>query len=258
MKKWVLLSSAAVLAASAYQPAVAQEELVYVAVEPCRIADTRQSDDGVIRADTSRNFLIAGTAKELASQGGDADCLNPKGDEQPVAVSAYILAVPAGNASGQGALSAYPSDQDEPPAGSGSTVNFASGQTIGNTTNATVCADGNNCPSDGELAILARRSDQNVVIDVQGYFYPPSGIIGYELVRAPFAIANANSVTAQAPCTSGKRVLGGGGRLSVASTWYLEGSYPLSDGSAWRVNYRTTGSNFSVSGEVWAICAPID
>jgi hypothetical protein len=143
-------------------------------VEPCRIADTRKSSVGVVRGDTFRNFVIAGSSNNLAAQGGTVNCLNPKGAVQPVAVSAYILAVPASSSSSRGVLTAYPSDLPPPAAGSGSTVNFDKDQVIGNTTNVTVCADGS-CPSDGELAILSRNTDEHVVVDIQGYYYPIRG-----------------------------------------------------------------------------------
>jgi len=168
MKIVFLTVSVTVLASNI---ARAQEELVYVAVEPCRVADTRSSSEGFITANTNRNFKVAGSAGALADQGGQVDCLNPR-SQKPVAVAAYILAVPSnGGSNSKGVLSAYPSDLPPPPVGSGSTVNFGAGQTIGNTTIVTVCAS-NGCPAAGELSILARNSDQDVVVDVQGYFYP--------------------------------------------------------------------------------------
>ncbi|RLA44331.1 MAG: hypothetical protein DRR04_08255 [Gammaproteobacteria bacterium] len=256
MNKFALLAPAAFLAAAHFSPAQAQDELIYVAVEPCRIADTRKSAVGVIMANTSRNFLIAGTAEDMAVQGGVVDCLNPKGDVSPVAISAYILAVPADSSTSQGVLTAYPSDLPPPPSGSGSTVNFAKDQIIGNTTNVTVCVDGS-CPSDGELAILARRTDEHVVIDVQGYFYPPTLIPGYEIVQAAFATAGSNTLTAEAICPAGKKVLGGGGSLAVSS-WFLDGSYPRPDGLGWRVRYKTSGATFSATGVAWAVCAKVN
>ena len=143
----------------------AQDELVYVAVEPCRIADTRRAALGVIRAETSRNFRVSGSSNDLAAQGVTEGCDNPKGDQAPVAVAAYILAVPAQSSTGRGVLTAYPSDSPSPPAGAGSTVNFAEEQIIGNTSIVTLCSE--DCPDDGQLAILARRTDEHVVIDVQ-------------------------------------------------------------------------------------------
>ena len=56
-----------------------------------------------------------------------------------MAISAYVLAVPATSPIGGGVLTAYPSDQIPPPVGAGSTVNFAAGQIVGNTTNVTLC-----------------------------------------------------------------------------------------------------------------------
>jgi formylglycine-generating enzyme required for sulfatase activity len=61
--------------------------------------------------------------------------------------------------------------------GAGSTVNFAAQQIIGNTTNITLCdPNGTTCPVSGEeFAILSRSTDQQVVIDVQGYYYEAVG-----------------------------------------------------------------------------------
>ena len=256
MNRFVLLLSGAILAATDFSPAQAQDELIYVAVEPCRVVDTRKSAVGVINANTSRNFLVAGTAEAMAVQGGKADCLNPKGTEPPVAISAYIIAVPADSSTSQGVLTAYPSDLPPPPVGTGATVNFAKDQTIGNTTNVKVCDDGD-CPFDGELAILARNTDEHVIVDVQGYFYPQTSIPGYVLVEARFSTAGSNTALAEALCPSGKKVLGGGGSLNVSS-WFLDGSYPRSDGLGWRVRYKTSGQTFSASGSVWAVCATVN
>lgn len=147
------------------------DDLVYVAVEPCRIADTRKSNSGTLDANETRNFLISGDESELAPQGGDTDCEHPKDDSdaEPVAVAAYIIAVSAPSSSGNGALSVYPSNLPPPPAGSGTTVNYTEASNIGNTTIVAVCSD--DCPPGGELAILNRNSDRDVVIDIQGYFY---------------------------------------------------------------------------------------
>jgi len=172
MKKSILLTLfAAILVPTAFSPAKAQDDLIYVPVQPCRIVDTRNAGDA-IPANTFRNFRVSGTVGELAVQGGESDCLDPKAATglKPLAISAYVLAVPATSSTSGGVLTAYPSDQLPPPVGTGSTVNFAAGQIVGNTTNVTLC-DPTGCPSDGEFAILARSTDEDVVIDVQGYFY---------------------------------------------------------------------------------------
>jgi len=144
--------------------------LVYVAVAPCRIADTRGK--GHISADTSRSFRASGDAAIIAGQGGNpAGCPNPKGATKPLAINAYVIATPPGPGATSGVLSAYPAGQPVPPVGSGSTVNFDAQDTIGNTTTITLCDPGGACPS-GDFTILSRNTNQHVVVDVQGYFYP--------------------------------------------------------------------------------------
>ena len=256
MKKLTLVMLAATLNTAGLSAAQAQDELIYVAVEPCRIGDTRKSSLGVIRANTFRDFRIAGTSEDLAAQGGTVDCLNPREGERPVAIAAYVIAVPAESSVSKGVLTAYPSDQAPPAAGAGSTVNFARDQVIGNTTITTVCSGGE-CPPGGEFAVLARNTDEHVVIDVQGYFYPQKAAPGYVRVQAPFAVANRDSVTAEAVCPAGKKVLGGGGNV-VDPTWFMGGSYPVPDGTAWRASFGSSGATFSVAGNVWAICATVD
>ena len=233
-----------------------QSNLIYVAVDPCRIADTRKSSLDVIGADTVRNFQVAGTSSELASQGGTQDCLNPKGDTPPVAVAAYILAVPANSSTRNGVLTAYPSHRDPPPPGSGSTVNFDKDQVIGNTTIVKVCET--DCPADGELAVLARQTDEHVVIDIQGYFYRQASITGYDRRSREYTSSGSN-VTFSYPCLEGKRPLGGGARLSANSSvnWTLRSSFPFSTG--WQVSYSTVdGQTYPIQVEVYAICAYVD
>jgi hypothetical protein len=162
-----------VLGSAGYAPVNAEDDLLYVAVEPCRLADTRKSS--VMADGITRNFLVSGT--DLSIQGGDpSGCVHPKDGAgiEPLAASVYIVAVPTGS-SGGGWLTAFPSDQQPTPTKqSVATVNYAKGQVVGNTTIATLCQpDG--CPTDGQLGLVSFNSEQNVVIDVQGYFYPLSG-----------------------------------------------------------------------------------
>ena len=257
MKFRTLLATVLFFGAATSGSAFSQEELIYVAVEPCRIVNTRTSSMGVIRANTSRNFRVFGSAGDLANQGGVADCQNPKAeaDIKPLAVSAYIVAVPADSSTRDGILTAYPSDQSPPPAGTGATLNFAKDQIIGNTTIATLCnANDNDCPGSGSLAILARDTDEHVVIDVQGYFFPPTPIPGYQIVQKGFATVESTSVIGQVFCPAGKQVLGGGGTVAD-STWFLDSSLPRPDGSGWEVRYSSSNQTFSAAGTTWAVCA---
>ena len=132
-------------------PVQAQENLIYVPVNPCRLVDTRNAG-GPIPANSTRNFLVSGN---VSGQGGDGSCPAPRQGE-PLAISAYVIAVPAPG-SVNGVLTAYPSDQPAPAAGAGSTVNFEAGEIVGNTTNITLC-EPDGCPPNGEFAILSRSS----------------------------------------------------------------------------------------------------
>jgi hypothetical protein len=63
------------------------------------------------------------------------------------------------------------------------TVNYAAQQVIGNTTNVTLCENTASC-TNGPLGIKTWRSEQNVVVDVQGYFYPATGTCPDDMVVA--------------------------------------------------------------------------
>lgn len=216
MRKSILLTLFTIILGSTSLIPVKAQDLVYVPVDPCRIVDTRNAG-GAIIADGFRNFLVSGTVGELAVQGGTTNCLDPKAGTglKPLAISAYVLAVPATNST-NGVLTAYPSDQPPPPAGAGSTVNFAAGQVIGNTTNITLCAS-STCPTNGEFAILARRTNQHVVIDVQGYFYQQ--VLNVDSVRVSTESdgkVDASNVSESivATCPIGSVMTGGGVKCS--------------------------------------------
>jgi len=167
------LSIATVLTLASVTARATTDNLIYVAVDPCRVVDTRNA--GGALTTTSRDFLVSGTSGQLAAQGGTADCLNPRAGVEPLAISAYVLAISPTGGTG-GVLTAFPAGDPDPAVGAGSTVNFAAQQAIGNTTNITLCDPTGTCPSDGEFAILPRNSNQvHVVVDVQGYFYSPAG-----------------------------------------------------------------------------------
>jgi hypothetical protein len=175
--------SIATLLTAAGIPAQAQENLIYVAVEPCRLADTRPTEGGAgpISALGTSNFQVYGP--DLSSQGGAAGgCAHPREGSgvEPLAISAYVVGVPTAT-SGAGHLTAYPSDGPE-PGNASATVNYEAQQVNGNTTNVTLCQPGPTCPTDGQMAIKAFTTEQNVVIDVQGYFYPATGTCPDDMV----------------------------------------------------------------------------
>ena len=158
----------------------ADDNLVYVAVEPCRLADTRKTV--VMFNGVPRNFLVSGA--DLSAQGGDpSGCLHPRAGTgaEPLAASTYIVAIPTAVSVG-GWLTAFPSDQPTPTSNSVATVNYTKGQVIGNASNVTLCEPGASCPASGQLGLVSYSSQQHMVIDVQGYFYPKAGSCSAEMV----------------------------------------------------------------------------
>ncbi len=235
------------------------EDLVYVAVDPCRIADTRNASEGYIRANTNRDFLVAGTSGELAEQGGLVNCRNPKRSKDPVAVAAYILAVPTESSTGNGVLSAYPSNLPPPPTGSGSTVNFAEGQIIGNTTIVRVCSE-TRCPAGGELAVLARNTDQHVVIDIQGYFFPVDDS-GREIVERTLTpnVANGTVLSETLSCPPDKVAVSGGYTLTPQDDFIysIQSSAPTDDSEDWNFTFKVSydPGTGPVPINLYAICS---
>ena len=76
-------------------------DLEFVPVEPCRLADTRQSG-GIVANNTGRNFLIKGSTGIAAQGGNSGGCGIPEG-----ALAAELTIISA-SASGPGLLRAYP------------------------------------------------------------------------------------------------------------------------------------------------------
>jgi hypothetical protein len=83
----------------------------------------------------------------------------------------HFIAVPTAD-TGDGWLTAFPSDQPTPTSKSIATVNYAKGLVVGNTTNVAQCSG--DCPAGGPLGLVSYNSPRHVVMDIQGYYYPAS------------------------------------------------------------------------------------
>jgi len=232
----------------------AQQDLVYVAVDPCRIVDTRNSSGGFINGDTSRNFKIYGDSEVLGPQGSQADCPNPRGDEEPVAVAAYIVATPGNsNPTSNGVVTAYPGGSPQPPKGEGATLNFDQGDTIGNTSIVTVCDE--NCPDDGPMAILVRETDYHVVIDVQGYFYPGQGLPGREVIERAEIQDGAIGDTGQTTltCPNNKTPVSAGYSQDSEQVTVLSSFPSGTEASSWVFQVKNVSSGGLV--KYYVVCA---
>ena len=141
----------------------AQDDLVFTAVRPCRIVDTREPGpvSGVFDPGETRDFFVFGTSA-ISDQGGNsAGCPSPRGE--PSAVHINVTAVPQ---SGQGNFAVYPANVAPPDA---SLVNYKAGvQNIANA--ATIKAFVQ--VSSEEISVINRVGFAHLVIDVLGYYYP--------------------------------------------------------------------------------------
>jgi len=135
-------------------------KLLYTAVPPCRIVDTRKAG-GTIDASTQRDFHVFGSGSIIIAQGGNSvGCLAPMGE--PLAAHINMIAV---NPSDKGNLQAFPVGAG---AGAGLSVNYNAIDT--NLANAgtvkTVTGSGPN------ITVASNFSSAHTVIDVLGFYYP--------------------------------------------------------------------------------------
>jgi hypothetical protein len=169
--------SIATLLAAGNIPAQATENLIYVAVEPCRAVDTRQTI-GSISAGGSEDFLAYGDGTAIDGQGGNSDgCAHPRTGSTPVAISANFTAV-GNQASGDGNLVAYAFGDTAPTA---SLVNYKVGTNIANSSIIALC-EGDTCTS--HFSLQSNISAVPAIVDVQGYFYPATGTCPDDMVAS--------------------------------------------------------------------------
>jgi hypothetical protein len=166
------LAIAAMVAAGA-GPSAAQVltgKLLFQAVQPCRVFDTRfaspatQLSPGVPRA-----FHVVGSASNFAGQGGSAGgCSIPGyagGAPRALAVALNVVAV---GPTGPGHLRAWPSDRGAPTA---SVLNYASAAATGlNIANGIVLPLSQDGVEGNDLTLMAAVSGTHVLADVAGFF----------------------------------------------------------------------------------------
>lgn len=170
-RSWLV--AAALFGAAAAVPSSAQvlsSNLLYTAIQPCRILDTRLAG-GILNPGSMRPINVVGMT-DYSSQGGFAgDCHIPgwstSGTSVPQ-VQAIVVNLIAVGAMGPGDLRAWPTDQSRPNA---SVINFADQAAGGglNLANGVVipvrqAAQGN------DITLQADSAATHVVADVVGYF----------------------------------------------------------------------------------------
>ena len=137
-------------------------DLVFTAVTPCRVADTRVAG-GPIAANSSRAFLALAVSAgaNFTSQGGSATNCNVSA----VGASAVVLNVTAVAPSGAGFATVYKSGETRPLAAS---VNYTSGAIVNNSVVVGV-------PNPLAITdfVIYTFAQANYVVDIIGYFSPP-------------------------------------------------------------------------------------
>ncbi len=230
-------------------------DLVYTALSPCRIYDTR-TGSGVQGAGSGP--LTPGATRSIDVSGGAAAC----GVPFPAAKSAvlnFTVVTPAG----AGDLRAWPWDSSNPPAPSSSIVNYAAitGLNIANGLVVPICntstATSGSCNHD--LFLRADSHATHLVIDVLGYFAAPVETpLSCEYLSAPFSAAVGTQFNIGSPsCDAGYTLTGGGIELGTAWTSgdELLGSNPFS-GIEWQcIGYNGGGNTWT--GNCWAVCCRV-
>ena len=163
------------------------DDLVFTAVTPCRIIDTRQGG-GPIPGGSKRDFLVIGTTGFTFQGGNSAGCGIPEDATSVMVIFIAVEPVTSGH------LRAWPYGGTMPNA---SIVNFGAGQNIANGLIQPICNPAlTNCIFD--LSIYA-ASPVQVVADVTGYF---TRIGGRVAIVAPSGGNYTDPVTAMANLNS--------------------------------------------------------
>ena len=148
-------AEAAVTNAPIYQPTVS--ETSFVAVTPCRVADTRSGGGALPRLST-RAFAVGGTTGFLPQGGRNGGC------QIPATATSVVVTVTAVTPKGQGYLAAWPFGVARPTS---SVVNFAVGTTVAGSSTVPLGAGGKINVYNGGVGTT------QVLVDVAGYYVKP-------------------------------------------------------------------------------------
>ena len=176
-----------------YVPQTSASALAYYPLPPCRVADTRSGNGGIMATAESRPFPIWGV------------CSVPNTAQ---AFALNLTALPPGSTPGTGAsvplpfLTAWPTGQAQPVV---STLNATTGAV---TANAAIIPAG----ASGNISVYV-QSTTHLIIDVSGYYAPagPGGLALYNInpcraydsrtVNSGAPISSAFSTDVRTPCS---------------------------------------------------------
>jgi hypothetical protein len=131
----------------------------FVAVAPCRVADTRHAAAGKLSPGVTRSQYVAGTFG-FAPQGGKSG-----GCGIPLGASAVVASVSSTQAAGAGYLHAWALGASEPNA---TVLNWTALGDAGITTGATIPLG-----TGGKIAVKGFAHPTHLIIDITGYYREP-------------------------------------------------------------------------------------
>jgi hypothetical protein len=187
-------------------------DLVFVPINPCRIADTRFGGGGFLSSGSPRDFIYANPpGGSFGSQGGSAtNCgLVFAGGITPLPPRAIAATVTVVNASGPGNFVIYPAGTA--PATT-SVVNYTAGAVLANST---VIVGAQGGAADFTVALNGPAHTADMIVDAIGYYYAPAATeLDCVQARNPLDAAGnvpaASSAIFDVACPAGYRLTGGG------------------------------------------------
>ncbi len=165
-------------------------DLVFTAVTPCRIIDTRAGVSpytGILAANTGRGFLVV--ASDYSVQGGFAGSCGIPSNPPPAAIAINLTST---GQSGPGNLRVIQSGGGVPNA---SLLNYVAGVNTANA--ATVPSFRNN---GYDIYIWSANSASHAIVDIMGYYTSPKAAQELLVESAPGALAFG---TVQRVCATG-------------------------------------------------------
>ncbi|WP_345295452.1 hypothetical protein [Luteimonas vadosa] len=217
------------------------EDLVYTAIVPCRILDTRLAGGAMTPGET-RHYVSDGS--DFVAQGGASmDC------GVPANASAVVMNVTTTESHSGGYITVYPYNAPQPFAAS---LNVVIGGDNGNE-----IIVKQTLGQSFDFSIFS-AVPTHVVGDVAGYFMAPTATaMECQQVDGPLttSIPSGSQTTLRATCPSGFAATGGGTKSFGSGTLTVHSSFPEST-SIWQVKVARTGGS-SVDGQAVAQCCRV-
>jgi len=172
------LSTGETLSSFIARTAAVSTDLVFTAVTPCRVIDTRQPGaGGKFAANETRSYVLGGATTDYSPQGGSAAGCGIPGlggvtlqENLAKALAINIIAVAP---DGAGDMRAWPANQSAPLA---SVINYSNlaGLNIANGVIVPMCDEQSATPcAGGDISFKADVAGAFLVADVTGYFHAP-------------------------------------------------------------------------------------